>query len=138
MSPPSAALPNGKTVVMNVFDAEGLLELAGWQPFRAGIDILPLYGTLGEQESSAALLRYRPGASVPTHEHPDYEHVVVLQGSQRDSVGTYPRGTLVINSPASRHAVTSDDGCVVLVIWNRPVEFVADGHEPDAPEGEPS
>ena len=138
MSPPAPSLPSGKTAVLNVLDAESLLELAGWRPFRAGIDILPLYGTLGEHESSAALLRYRPGASVPTHEHPDYEHVVVLKGSQRDAVGTYRRGTLVINSPGSRHAVTSDDGCVVLVIWNRPVAFVPDEHDPDASEGERS
>jgi anti-sigma factor ChrR (cupin superfamily) len=97
----------------------------GWAPFREGVEIYRLQGTESGGASSA-LLRYAPGASVPRHEHTGIEHVLVLSGSQRDERGHYPAGTLVINEPGSSHSVNSDEGCVVLVIWQAPVKFVTD------------
>jgi len=117
----------GKSVVDDLFEIPARVSEGSWQPFRSGIDILPLYGDQqgkGTPGPSAALLRYSPGASVPTHEHTGYEHVVVLQGSQRDGQEVYGSGSFVISDPGSRHAVTSDHGCVVLVIWNQPVSFI--------------
>ncbi len=93
-----------------------------WQPFRAGVRIHPIYGEGGDGPS-AALLRYSPGASVPTHTHIGHEHVLVLSGSQVDGNGTHAAGTLVVNPPGSSHRVISPEGCVVLVIWERPVRF---------------
>ena len=92
-----------------------------WSPFRPGVSVRWLYRTDG---SSSALLRYDPGASVPPHEHIGYEHILVLQGSQSDERGHYPCGTFVINQPGSRHTVTSEEGCVVLIIWERGVRFI--------------
>ena len=37
--------------------------------------------------------------------------------------------TLVINPPGSRHRVVSDDGCLVLVIWEQPVVFETDAED---------
>jgi len=90
-----------------------------WQPFRPGVEIYRLYGD--SEGPSAALLRYVPGAQVPHHDHTGYEHIFVLSGSQRDRHQTYPAGSLVINAPGTDHAVASDEGCLVLVIWERPV-----------------
>jgi len=130
---------DGKWVVDQLFEVPKLVSGASWQPFRAGIEIFPLYGDHEGKRSvgpSAALLRYGPGASVPAHEHPGYEHVVVLQGSQRDAQQTYSSGSFVISEPGSRHAVASDDGCVVLVIWNQPVSFLdASSTADDARQG---
>jgi len=95
-----------------------------------GVEILPLYGLTEAGEPldpagpSAAILRYSPGASVPVHAHPGHEHILVLSGSQRDGRATYPAGTCVINPPGTRHSVTSDDGCLVLAIWTKPVEVI--------------
>lgn len=91
-----------------------------WRPFRPGVQIHRLYGD-GQSGPAAALLKYDPGARVPHHEHPAYEHILVLAGSQRDGRGTHAAGTLVVNPPRSRHDVVSDDGCVVLAIWEQPV-----------------
>jgi hypothetical protein len=71
----------------------GLLA-GGWRglpfvPFRAGIEIHRIYGD-GIVGPAAAVLRYRPGAGVPWHEHRGSEHVVVLEGSQEDERGSYP------------------------------------------------
>jgi anti-sigma factor ChrR (cupin superfamily) len=92
-----------------------------WKAFRAGVDILPLYATADGH--SAALLRYQPGAVVAHHLHVGFEHVLIISGSQIDPRGEHRAGTLVVNPPGSDHQVTSPGGCVVLAIWERPVEF---------------
>ena len=108
------------------------LDYGHFLPFRPGVDILPLYGLdelggrLSDTTPSAALLRYEPGASVPTHHHHGYEHIFILQGSQSDAAGVYVKGTCVISPPGSRHAVFSEEGCLVLAVWNRPVEILDD------------
>lgn len=94
-----------------------------WEPFRAGVEIAQLYG--GSREApSCALLRYAPGAKVPRHVHRGYEHILVLAGSQRDEHGSYGVGTMLVNGPGTTHRVSSEDGCVVLAIWERPVEML--------------
>ncbi len=90
-----------------------------WQPFRSGVEIYKLYGSEGG--ASCVLLKYEAGASVPKHTHLGFEHVFILEGSQSDQNGTYKVGTLVINDPSSSHNVSSQEGCVVLIIWEKPV-----------------
>lgn len=114
-----------RAVLRDLFNPEEHALRSGWKPFRDGIEILRIYGS-GDSGSAAALLCYAPGASVPRHLHPDYEHILVLSGSQTDEDGTYGPGTCVIHGPGSRHSVRSDDGCVVLAIWAKPVVFEAE------------
>lgn len=95
-----------------------------WSDFRPGVEISRLYQD-GEG-ASAALLRYAPGARVPLHEHNGYEHILVLEGEQRDERGTYETGTLLVHGPRTRHSVASDRGCVVLAIWERTVAIVGE------------
>lgn len=99
----------------------------GWRgldfaPFQPGVTIHPLYG-VGDGPS-AALLRYAPNAGVPFHEHTGFEHVLVLDGSQEDERGIYRAGSLAINPPGSAHGVWSTEGCVALLIWERPVRMI--------------
>lgn len=93
---------------------------AVYQPFREGVDISPIV----TGEPALALLRYDPGAGVPRHVHRGLETILVLEGSQSDERGTYGAGALVMNPEGSVHSVWSDTGCVVLIQWARPVEFV--------------
>ncbi len=102
-----------------------------WEELRPGVEFHALYGRPG-QGPSAALLRYEPGATVPEHRHTDYEHILVLHGSQRDGNGHYPAGTLLVSPPGSRHAVASDAGCLVLAIWAGAIEFTGDRRDPVA------
>ena len=113
------------------FALDALRADAKFIPFRPGVEISRLY----ENEAtgaSAAILRYAPGASVPEHIHQGYEHVLILEGEQRDHRGSYAAGTLVVNPPGTRHTVTSPKGCIALLIWQNPVHFVEDS---EAPEG---
>lgn len=96
----------------------------GWEPFRPGIQIRRLYQT-GDGGPASALLRYEPGASLPAHEHVGYEHILVLDGAQSDEHGIYSAGTFIINRPTSSHRVASAVGCVVLIVWERGVRFLA-------------
>jgi len=92
-----------------------------FHPFRPGIEIAELFRDANGAVS--ALLRYAPGASVPRHRHEAFEQVFVLEGVQEDEEGSYPAGTLVVNPPGYEHSVSSSTGCLVLVLWQRPVAF---------------
>jgi anti-sigma factor ChrR (cupin superfamily) len=94
-----------------------------WSPFHPGVEICRLYDHAPEGPS-AALLRYAPGAAVPAHAHGGYEHVFILEGEQQDHRGVYPAGTYVVNPPGSSHQVRSPKGCIVIVIWQRPVSLL--------------
>ena len=94
-----------------------------WKSYKEGVEIYRLYGD-GLSGPTTALIRYRAGAKVPLHEHVGYEHILVLAGSQRDHSGVFKAGSFVINSPGTRHAVVSDDGCIVLAIYEKPVRFL--------------
>lgn len=94
-----------------------------WQAFRAGVDMLPLYGDTA-QGCSSALLRYQPGARIPEHMHVGVEFLLVLRGSQSDERGHYPTGSFLINPTASTHKIFSEEGCVVLAVWEKPVKFI--------------
>ncbi|MDF2232902.1 cupin domain-containing protein [Albimonas sp. CAU 1670] len=88
--------------------------------FREGVEI----HRLAEGPAAVALLRYAPGASVPRHRHTGLETIVVLEGTQSDDNGVARAGDVVFNPEGSVHSVWSEDGCVVLIHWTRPVEFV--------------
>ena len=105
-------------ILAGLFDP-AKLDALQWQPFRPGVEIYPIHGS--GNATAAALLRYQKGARVPRHSHPAHEHIVVLSGSQSDEHGRYGAGTVVVNLPGTRHSVVSEDGCVVLAIWERPV-----------------
>jgi len=102
------------------------VELANvvWAPFRDGVEISVLYSSGGG--ISSALLRYAAGARVPVHRHVGYEQIFVLQGEQSDERGSYPAGSVVVNLPGSSHWVSSANGCIVLAVWEKPVEFVTE------------
>lgn len=90
-----------------------------FEPFREGIEIFHLWR--GEPE--VALLRYAPGSGVPRHRHKGLETIIVLSGTQSDESGSYPAGSIVFNPAETEHSVWSDEGCTVLIQWEKPVEF---------------
>ena len=104
----------------------GLLD-GGWQalpfePFREGVKVHWIRRT----DPAVALLSYAPGACVPRHQHTGLETILVLHGTQSDEAGDYPAGTLLLNAEGSIHSVWSDEGCTVLIEWERPVRFFED------------
>jgi anti-sigma factor ChrR (cupin superfamily) len=96
--------------------------LDGWGPLREGVEIRRLAGQPGAGPT-VALLRYQPGAHVPRHRHHGFELIYVISGEQSDERGSYPAGTVVTNHDGDEHTVRSEHGCVVLIVWEKPVEF---------------
>ncbi len=101
--------------------AAEIAELA-FSPLRTGVDIHVLHES--PDGARAAILRYQPGAHVPAHRHEGFEYIYVLEGEQEDERGRYGAGSFVINEPGATHSVKSAGGCVVLILWQRPVVFV--------------
>ena len=54
-----------------------------------------------------------------------YEHIFVLTGSQVDENSKAETGTLIINPPGTHHSILSENGCIVLAIYEKPVKFLA-------------
>lgn len=124
-SPQEIALAEGRIEVADLFRLAHRPEQIPWQPFRDGVEIYWLYGD-GANGSSAALIRFHAGGVVPLHEHTGYEHIFVLAGTQRDEHSTAQAGTLIINPPGTQHRILSENGCIVLAIYERPVRFLAE------------
>ncbi|MBI1423251.1 MAG: cupin domain-containing protein [Gammaproteobacteria bacterium] len=114
--------PTQTLILPDIFQLAAQPERLAWQPFRAGIEIFPIYKS--SQGCSAALLRYAPGSRVPAHAHVGYEHILVLSGEQNDERHQYPQGAFVVSPPGTSHTVESPAGCIVLAIWEKPVSFL--------------
>jgi len=107
----------------DLFHISGWQQRLPWKPFQDGVDIYRLYGD-GESGPTAALLRFKAGGRVPMHEHMGFEHIIVLAGSQVDENSRTETGALIINPPGTSHSVLSENGCIVLAIYEKPVRFI--------------
>lgn len=99
------------------------LDEFSWKPLVPGVELSSLHQDAAGH-TKLALLRYAPGATVPEHLHVGIEYIQILAGAQQDERGEYRTGTLIVSFPGSRHSVASPEGCVVLAVWEAPVQFV--------------
>lgn len=114
-------------IIKDVLNAVRNQEALPWVPYTANgrtkTDIVPLYKD-GPEGSTAALVRYHPGARTQRHRHPGYELIFVLDGVLHNDAGAHPPGTLEICPPNSAHALWSEEGCTFLVVWEKPVQVL--------------
>jgi len=125
--------PDRVLKLKDLFQISGWQQKLKWQPFSAGVDIYRLYEN-GPDGPTAALLRFHPGGRVPLHEHMGYEHIFMLAGEQVDEVSKAETGALIINPPGTSHSILSENGCIVLAIYEKPVKFIApEKNQPELP-----
>jgi anti-sigma factor ChrR (cupin superfamily) len=93
---------------------------------RVGVEVHPLYTTeqTGSDGPAASIVRYQPGAGAATHRHTGYELIYVLEGELLTEAGVHPPNTLLMQPPGSVHTPHSETGCLLLVVWEAPVEPV--------------
>lgn len=68
-----------------------------------------------EAGRATSIVRYDPGASFATHQHPHGEEILVLEGVFSDASGDYPAGSYIRNPAGTEHAPWSREGCELLV-----------------------
>jgi putative transcriptional regulator len=73
--------------------------------------------------ATARLLRFRPGLTIPLHDHAGLELTVVLSGSIADEAGAATAGDVVVRAPGQHHAqlVGAEEACVALVVNEGPL-----------------
>ena len=81
----------------------------------AGVWRKPLAREAAEHGHTTSIVRYDPGSSFSSHQHPLGEEILVLEGVFCDEHGNYPAGTYLRSPPGSSHAPFSEEGCVLLV-----------------------
>ena len=116
----------------DIFGIANRQDQIPWEAFGDGVEIYRLYGD-GLTGPTAALLRFEKAGEVPLHEHAGYEHIIVLAGTQWDQKGVTEAGTLIINPPGTRHSVVGEAGCIVLAIYEKPVQFLANAAPASTP-----
>jgi predicted ChrR family anti-sigma factor len=116
-------MPSRPLIVQDVLRLAARQEELPWQALCPGVDVHWIYRD-GDEGPGAALIRFQPGGRVPLHEHRGFEHILVLHGSQRDEHGVLSSGSLMVHAPGTSHSVVSDEGCLVLAIYERRVRFL--------------
>lgn len=81
----------------------------------AGVERRMLYRVGEEQAIATSIVRYGARSSFPSHNHPQGEEFLVLDGVFEDERGRYPAGSYVRNPPGSAHAPRSAEGCTIFV-----------------------
>ena len=80
-----------------------------------GVHRKPLAREEAERGHATSIVRYAPGSSFKSHEHPLGEEILVLEGVFSDEHGDYPKGSYLRNPPGTSHAPYSENGCVLFV-----------------------
>jgi anti-sigma factor ChrR (cupin superfamily) len=87
-----------------------------WFPSpKPGVWRKPLAREEKERGHATSIVRYEPGASFHSHNHPQGEEILVLEGTFSDATGDFHAGTYFRNPEGFVHAPFSKDGCVILV-----------------------
>jgi quercetin dioxygenase-like cupin family protein len=104
------------------------------QPGREAVGAHWLY--TGEQTgpdgAESYVARFGPGAHGDLHRHLGFELLFVLDGElHNDNGDVYGPGSLVLERPGSVHQVSSEHGCVVLVVREKRTIPLVPGETPE-------
>jgi anti-sigma factor ChrR (cupin superfamily) len=84
-----------------------------WLPGMVpGVSIMPLHEHGNEQVS---LVRWGANTIFETHQHIGGEEIYVLDGSFKDELGSYAKGTWLRSPPNSLHTPYTQEGCLLFV-----------------------
>ena len=116
----SAGTPTAQ-IVLQLGDVTANPSHYEWLDFRPNVRKLILAGA-PETEHVAILWYTVPDGRVGLHRHAKTESVYVIDGSQTDGKGVYPKGTVYFNPPGSGHEITNSSGFFLLA-YAAPPDF---------------
>lgn len=74
------------------------------------------------------LLRFDTGATYPLHNHPGKEEIFVLEGDIKVGKHQMRAGDYLLTPEEGKHAVSTIDGCTVLIKLDKPIEIIEPRH----------
>ena len=88
-----------------------------WTPSPSAAVLRKRVHRVGPAESGqvTSVVRYQPDSKFPTHDHPEGEEILVLDGVFSDEHGDWPAGTYLLNPEGFRHTPFSREGCLIFV-----------------------
>lgn len=129
----------------NVKTVESLTQLVRsnqteWKPLPepgvTGVFVKALRFDETTRRAPTILLKFEPGATYPAHNHPGGEEIFVLEGDIKLGKDHLFAGDYLYTAPNGKHAVWSQNGCVVLVNIPQSVEILRKSPEHFAQKGE--
>lgn len=98
------------------FIAQNRRRPARWLPIAPGLKIMSVM--LAEERRRLTLLKARPGAQAPHHEHEGLEITLLLQGAMIDGGNRYIAGDLICMEAHTDHHPVADPelGCICAVV----------------------
>jgi quercetin dioxygenase-like cupin family protein len=126
---------NGEIKEMNATKTETSTKFVGhdegeWIFSAPGVMKKALYSdeTSGEL---TLLLRFEKNSTYPLHNHPGKEEIVILKGDIK--IGKYELkfGDYLFTPPEGKHAVSSKDGCLLVIKLAKPIEIIERKSEAD-------
>ncbi|MBS1791683.1 MAG: cupin domain-containing protein [Acidobacteria bacterium] len=90
----------------------------------SGIFVKVLRFDQATHRAPTILLKFEAGATYPAHNHPGGEEIFVLEGDIKLGKDYLHAGDYLYTSPNGKHAVWSENGCIVLVNVPQAVEIL--------------
>lgn len=94
------------------------------EPDAEGICVKVLQYDKRTKRSPTFLLKFEAGATYPAHNHPAGEEIFVIEGDINLGKDRLQAGDYLYTAPNGKHAVRSENGCVVLVKTPEAVEIL--------------
>lgn len=124
--------------------AESLIQFvssnqAEWKPLPepgvSGVFVKVLRIDKQARRAPTILLKFEAGATYPAHNHPGGEEIFVLEGDVKLGKDHLHAGDYLYTPPGGKHAVWSENGCIMLVSVPEAVEILKPpGTNASAPE----
>ena len=99
-----------------------------WQPLVepgvSGISIKVLLFDEATHRAPTFLLKFEAGATYPAHNHPGGEEIFVIEGDIKLGKDHLYKGDYLYTAPGGKHAVWTQNGCIVLLKVPKPVEIL--------------
>lgn len=94
------------------------------EPNAAGVFVKVLQFDKKTKSAPTFLLKFEAGAGYPAHNHPAGKEIFVLEGDIRLGKDYLRAGDYLYTVPHGKHAVRSENGCIVLVKTPEAVEIL--------------
>jgi putative transcriptional regulator len=98
-----------------------LARSSRWRMLVPGARAIDL--SVGGDEATARVIRFRPGFVIPLHDHAGPEYTVIFSGRLQDTGEIAGRGDVVYRDAGLEHiqTITDDAECIALVVNERPL-----------------